>query len=106
MTYAATIVFNPSRMPANAGQFKALAPLKIGEFRRLIDRLSHARNWLTGGTADEFKRQSVAAQLEPIVAELVDALALLPTRFASDAESARQAIEYARRVIQRWHAVQ
>lgn len=106
MTYAATTVFNSALMPANAGEFIAPPRLKIGDFRRLMDRLSHARNWLTGGTADEFKRQAVAAQLEPIIGELVDALAVLPARFASDADSARQAIEYARRVVARWRAVQ
>lgn len=106
MSYAMATVFNLSLMPANADEFKARAPLKIGEFRRLMDRLSHARNWLTGGTADEFKRQAVAAQLEPIIAELVEALALLPARFERDAESARGAIEYARRVVTRWRAAQ
>lgn len=106
MTHAATTVFTLSLMPANAGEFVAPPRLKIGEFRRLMDRLGHARNWLTGGTADEFKRQAVAAQLEPIIAELVDALAVLPARFGSDAESARQAIGYARKVVARWHAVQ
>ena len=106
MSYAMTTVFNLSLLPAKAGEFKAPARLKIGEFRRLMDRLSHARNWLTGGTAEEFKRQTVAAQLEPIIADLVDALALLPARFERDAESARHAIEYARRTVTRWHAVQ
>lgn len=106
MSYAMTTVFNLSLMPANAGEFKAPPRLKIGEFRQLMDRLSHARNWLTGGTADEFKRQTVAAQLEPIIAELGEALALLPARFESDAERARQAIGYARQVVTRWHAVQ
>lgn len=106
VSYAMTNVFKGALMPANSGEFNAPPCLKIGEFRRLMDRLDHARSWLTGGTADEFKRQAVAAQLEPIIVELGEALSVLPARFESDAERARRAIGYASQVVTRWHAVQ
>ena len=42
-------------------------------------------------------------QLGAAIARLEGALPLVPARYAADLESARSAIEYAQRTIERWH---
>ena len=80
------------------------ARLKIADFRGLVDSLNWSRNDLTGGTREEFKRQDIPGRLGRSIARVEGALPLVPARYASDIESARSAIEYAQRVIERWHA--
>ena len=77
--------------------------LKIGDFRRLVDSLNWTRNWLTGGTREEFKRQDIPGQLGAAISRLEGALPLVAARYAADLESARSAIEYAQRTVERWH---
>ena len=90
---------------ANDREFgSASTRLKIADFRRLVDSLNWSRNWLTGGTREEFKRQDVPGQLGAAIARLEGALPLVPARYAADLESARSAIAYAQRTIERWHA--
>ena len=90
---------------ANDREFgSASTRLKIADFRRLVDSLNWSRNWLTGGTREEFKRQDIPGRLGRHIARVEGALPLVPARYAADIESARSAIEYAQRVIERWHA--
>ena len=89
---------------ANDREFGNNAKLRIADFRALVDSLNWKRNWLTGGQAEEFRRQTVGPQLEAAIARLESALPLVPARYARDLESAASAVEYARRVIARWHA--
>lgn len=88
---------------ANDREFGANAKLRIADFRALVDSLNWSRNDLTGGTAEEFKRQDIPGRLGRSIARLEGAVSLVPARYAADLESARAAIEYARGVIQRWH---
>lgn len=89
---------------ANDREFgSASARLKIADFRRLVDSLNWSRNWLTGGTREEFKRQDIPGQLGAAIARLEGALPLVAARYAADIESARSAIEYAQRTVERWH---
>lgn len=89
---------------ANDREFGAHAKLRIAAFRALVDSLNWSRADLTGGTREEFKRQDIPGRLGRHIARVEGALPLVPARYASDIESARSAIEYAQRVIERWHA--
>jgi len=89
---------------ANDREFGAHAKLRIADFRALVNSLNWSRNDLTGGTREEFKRQDIPGRLGRHIARVEGALPLVPARYASDIESARSAIEYAQRVIERWHA--
>ena len=89
---------------ANDREFGTHAKLRIADFRALVDSLNWSRNDLTGGTSEEFKRQDIPGRLGRHIARVEGALPLVPARYAADIESARSAIEYAQRVIARWHA--
>ena len=94
----------PQYAAANDREFGSHAKLRIADFRALVNSLNWSRNDLTGGTAEEFKRQDIPGRLGRAIARVEGALPLVPARYADDLESARSAIEYAGRVIQRWHA--
>lgn len=78
--------------------------MTIGAIRDIIRSAQHRRDWLTGGTREEFKRQQVGPSLEEKIAEL-QALDI-PPRFVADIESRDKEIDYCRRVIERWNAAQ
>jgi hypothetical protein len=78
--------------------------MKIAEIRRVIESLNWNRHDLGGATRAEFKRMNVAERLGRHIAN-VQAL-VIPPRFADDIADAADAIERARTVITRWHAMQ
>src|SRR5690606_1013248 len=80
------------------------ARLKIADFRALVEALNHARHWLTGGPAEEFKRQDIPGRLGAAIDRLQGALPQVPARYAADLAAAGEAIAYAERTIARWHA--
>lgn len=94
----------PQYAAANDRAFGGTAKLRIADFRALVDSLNWSRNDLTGGTAEEFKRQDIPGRLGRAIARLQNGLPLVPARYAADLEAAHAAIDYAGRVIQRWHA--
>lgn len=78
--------------------------MKISEIRRVIESLNWNRHDLGGATREEFKRERVDVRLTKHI-EAVQAL-VIPPRFADDIADAAEAIEFARRVIARWQAMQ
>lgn len=78
--------------------------MKIAEIRRVIDSCNWNRLDLGGATREEFKREDVKTRLEKHIAA-VQAL-VIPARFVDDIADAAEAIEFARRVIARWEAMQ
>jgi hypothetical protein len=78
--------------------------MKIGEIRAAIRGSMHTRNWLTGGTSEEFRRQQVGPALQAKIVEL-EALQI-PERFAADRLQRDEEIGYCRNVIARWEAAQ
>lgn len=78
--------------------------MKIGEIRAAIRGSMYTRNWLTGGTSEEFRRQQVGPQLQAKIVEL-EALQI-PERFAEDRRRREEEIGYCRKVIARWEAAQ
>jgi len=80
--------------------------LKIGDFRNLIDSLNYSRSWLTGGTAEEFRKQDIPGSLLPKIAQLQSALNLVPAKFDNDLRRAATAMEHAVAVIDHWRACQ
>lgn len=78
--------------------------LKIAEIHRVIDSCNWSRNDLGGATRSEFKAMNVPARLNPHI-DAVRALQI-PARFKRDIENQANAIEYAKKTIERWHAMQ
>ncbi len=78
--------------------------MKIAEIRAEIRGAMHTRNWLTGGTSEEFRRQQVGPALKAKIVEL-EALQI-PERFAEDRQRRDEEIGYCRTVIARWEAAQ
>lgn len=78
--------------------------MKISEIRRVIESCNWNRLDLGGATREEFKRERVDIRLNKHVAN-VQAL-VIPARFADDIADAAEAIEFARRVVARWQAMQ
>lgn len=90
-----------------------MAKMAIGEFRALVRGLNYTRSMVTGGTAEEFKRQKVPAMLADDIQAVRDAVPFIQCRrkstgdfmFASDLNFAEYAIQQAEKTINRWHEV-
>ena len=78
--------------------------MKIAEIRDVIRGAEFSRNWLTGGTSEEFRKQAVGPRLREKV-EALRALVIAP-RFADDIEQRAREIERCEATIARWEAVQ
>jgi len=78
--------------------------MKISEIRDIIGNAEWSRHDLTGGTAEEFRRQDVGPRLEAKIAEL-QAL-VIPPRFVDDEARRVKEIEHCQRVIDRWNKAQ
>lgn len=76
--------------------------MKIAQIREIIRRAMWTRNDLTGGTAEEFRKQDVGPRLEAKIAEL-RALEIAP-RFADDIADRDAEIVRCEAVIARWNA--
>lgn len=76
----------------------------IAQIRRVIESADHTRNWLTGGTAEEFRKQAVGPSLRKKIEEL-QALDIA-SRFADDIEERAKEIKRCEEVIARWEAAQ
>lgn len=75
--------------------------MRIADIRHVIDSANWRRNDFSGHTREEFLRANVPEQLGEHIAKL-QALNI-PPRFARDIQSRDSAIEYAQRMIARWH---
>lgn len=80
------------------------AKQSIGSIRDVIRSAEFRRNWLTGGTSEEFRKQQVGPALAEKVAEL-RALVIAP-RFAADIEHRDNEVERCERTIARWNEAQ
>ncbi len=77
--------------------------MKIKAIRDVIDTANWRRIDLTGGTAEEFKKQSVGPQMKEQIAKL-RALEI-PARFAREIARREVAIERCEKTAQRWYAL-
>jgi hypothetical protein len=75
--------------------------LRIGEIRDIIRSCDFRREWLSGGTSDEFVRQNVGPALQEKIDEL--RALVIPPRFAEDIRQRDRAIASAERCIARWN---
>lgn len=81
-----------------------MSKLKIAQIRDVIQSAAYSRNWLTGGTSEEFRKQQVGPSLTETIAEL-KALDIAP-RFAEDIDWRATEIKRCEAVIARWTAAQ
>jgi hypothetical protein len=91
--YEASIAATPAVMPT--------VKMKIGEIRDIIRNASWLRRDLTGGTAEEFRKQEVGPRLQEKVT-ILKALVIAP-RFAGDEARRNDEITYCEMVIARWN---
>lgn len=75
-------------------------PTKIGDIRQAIRGLRGLVDVLTGGTREEFIRQSVGPQLMVRIMEIEEIV--IPDRYVADKHEQGHAIAYAKQTIQRW----
>lgn len=76
--------------------------MKIAQIRETIRRATWVRNDLTGGTAEEFKRQLVGPKLAEQI-KILRALVIAP-RFFDDIARRAEEIVHCEAVITRWEA--